>query len=375
MKNMNEELIKRFCEDAQARGVGKLRIKKYVNNLGTFCRYLEKPLAKATAEDLKKAYVKIDNDPRKYADNTKRDFKVILKTFYKFYKGNGEEFPIEVKWIKTTSKNHVLPRNLLSEEDIKKLIEASDVQDKCLISLVYESGARIGEIQNLTIGSISIDPNSYGAKVLLNGKTGQRQVLIYNSLGYIKDWLNVHPAKNDKEASLFTLKNNKYKPVNYAGLRKRLKGIVERAGLKDKQIHFHKFRKSRATFLASKLPEQILKKYMGWTPESREVRTYVHLAGANVDEVLLQKVYGLKQINEEAREEKLKPKVCVFCNSTNKPTCIFCESCKKPLELKEIIKFEEERKEKDMAWDVLKDVLDDELKTLIKKKIEERVKS
>ena len=85
-----------------------------------------------------------------YSEWTKRDFNVTLKKFYKWLKGNGE-FPPEVKWLSTKPNKSKLKLpgqdGLLTEDDIKTLIAASDhPRNKSLISLLYESGCRIGEI-------------------------------------------------------------------------------------------------------------------------------------------------------------------------------------------------------------------------------------
>ena len=47
---------------------------------------------------------------------------------------------------------------LLTEDDIKKLVEATDhPRNKALISLLYESGCRVGEIASLQINNVAFD--------------------------------------------------------------------------------------------------------------------------------------------------------------------------------------------------------------------------
>ena len=93
-------------------------------------------------------------DSFNYTDWTKWTYKSTLRRFYKWL-SNSEEYPEEVKWIKLKIKNgnHKLPEELLNEEDIKAMIEKADsLRDKALISVLYESGGRIGEIgHHLTI--------------------------------------------------------------------------------------------------------------------------------------------------------------------------------------------------------------------------------
>ena len=61
-----------------------------------------------------------------YSAWTKHDYKVCLKRFYKWLKGNDEVYPDEVKWIKTTLKRNqtLLPDDLLTEEEVKRVVDA-----------------------------------------------------------------------------------------------------------------------------------------------------------------------------------------------------------------------------------------------------------
>ncbi len=84
-----------------------------------------------------------------YSPWTKHDYKVALKRFYRWLKDGGEEYPEEVKWIRTTltARDELLPEELLMEEEVMRLVDACDnPRDKAFIMTLYESGARIGEL-------------------------------------------------------------------------------------------------------------------------------------------------------------------------------------------------------------------------------------
>lgn len=55
------------------------------------------------------------------SDWYKRDLKIALKKFYRWFKG-CEMDPPEIAWIKTSMKNsnHKLPEELLTQEDVKR---------------------------------------------------------------------------------------------------------------------------------------------------------------------------------------------------------------------------------------------------------------
>jgi integrase len=58
---------------------------------------------------------------------------------------------------------------------VEKLVNAAvNARDKVLISVLYESGCRTGEILNLKIRNVEFHNN--GSVLIVNGKTGQRRV-------------------------------------------------------------------------------------------------------------------------------------------------------------------------------------------------------
>jgi len=87
-----------------------------------------------------------------------------------------------------------LPEELLTEEEIKRMIEvANHPRDKAIIAVLYDTGTRIGEMGSLKIKHIVFD--QYGAILTVNGKTGMRRVRIIFSVPYLASWLDIHPQK------------------------------------------------------------------------------------------------------------------------------------------------------------------------------------
>lgn len=64
-----------------------------------------------------------------------------------------------MRWIKCNFRDDKkLPEELLTEEDVTKLIEAAQhPRDKALVFLLYESGCRIGELLNVKIKNVLFD--------------------------------------------------------------------------------------------------------------------------------------------------------------------------------------------------------------------------
>lgn len=321
----NKELLKKFYDQNQ---VGKLRQLKTLKVLRNIGLKLNKDFDKTTKEDIQE-YVNWLNKSD-YSEWTRHDYKAILKLFYKWLLGNNEEYPEQVKWVKQNKKygRTKLPEELLTQEDVYNLLRNAETdRNRALISLLYETGARIGEVRGLRIKNLSFD--QFGCKLTLNGKTGMRRVIVRECVPYLKAYLNNHPRINDPESFVFLSNAGNF--MSYVGTCKILKGTFERTGLK-KKCNPHLFRHSRATFMANHLTEAQMKNYFGWTQSSEMASVYVHLSGRDVDEAVLSNVYGLKQVKDEAEKSKITPKTCPKCKELNPVTNKFCGLCSNPLD-------------------------------------------
>lgn len=115
-----------------------------------------------------------------------------------------------VSWLRCGLKKKDQPRikasDILTEEEVKKLIDSAEhSRDKAFISMLYELGARIGEIGSLHIREVTKD--KYGYITDLEGKTGHRTPRIVISDPYITHWLNIHPLKNKPDSPLWVMVN------------------------------------------------------------------------------------------------------------------------------------------------------------------------
>ncbi|MEM3012579.1 MAG: tyrosine-type recombinase/integrase [Candidatus Hadarchaeales archaeon] len=363
----NKEALLKFYDQCIAEGLSIERTEKYLTALLKMATMLKRDFEQAGREDIARVVRSIESS--NYSEWTKHDYKVTLKKFYRWLRG-GEDYPDEVKWIKATIKNNdkKLPEELLTEEEVKKLIEAArHPRDKALVATLYESGCRVGELLSMGIKHVSFD--DYGCQLIVRGKTGMRRVRVIASSPFLANWLDIHPLKGDPEAPLWVGigTTNKDKPLDYASVRKLLKVLGANAGIK-KRLNPHMFRHSRATHLATVLTEAQMNQYFGWVQGSDVPSTYVHLSGRDVDRTLLQ-IYGIEQEGKEKEESKLKPKKCPRCSRVNPATGRFCSACGMPLDLKAAMELETERGKAD---DIMNRLLkDEEVQKLLRQKIME----
>ena len=350
----------KFHDDSFAESLSVARVLFYMNRLWNITRWVNMDFKEMTEEDIKELVRKIEQ--MNYTEQTKLDHKKVIKKFFKWLDGNDRR----VKWIKTwmNRNNNKLPDELLNKDDIWKLIKACyNVRDKAVISVLWESGCRVGELLGMRIKSVQFDDK--GAVIIVHGKTGSRRLRLVSSVPHLSNWLEHHPRKDDPEAPLWISIGSKShaEQVMYHCLNARLRKIAKRAGIK-KKVNPHMFRHSRATDLANLLTEAQMKKYFGWTKDSKMVGIYVHLSGRDVDEAIL-RIHGKLDENEKLKHEQLKTQTCPICQHENAPEADFCLRCRRPLNLRALLETEEKEKE------LLRLITPEMIEQMIQRRVEE----
>lgn len=168
----NKHFIKEFIRFIIAEGISDKRKLKYIYTLKTISYKLGMDFDKVTKEDVVKLFEYIQNNG--YKPNTVKDFKSVIKRFYKVLFGDNEEYPREVKWLKINVKLSDQGKNHpLTEDDVKKIIEVVDQpMYRCLIALAFESCCRPSEY--LTLRLKDIKENEHGFEMTVSGKTRTR---------------------------------------------------------------------------------------------------------------------------------------------------------------------------------------------------------
>lgn len=242
----------------------------------------EATLKTATKDDIRKMVVSMEQDT-KYPYHAKREIKKSLKKFDKLLNG---EYSDLTKWICTTDKSKKLPK-VYTERELTAIFD--NIPDKdmfvCLITL-YESSLRIGE--HLTIERENIEFEYIEGRFVVilfpDGKTGQRRVILKDTAAVFAEYL-----KKIKAGRVFDM--------SYFQFRHRLAGIEQ--GIDVKKLRAHRFRHTRATFLANYLTDSELCVVHGWKIGSRMVGTYVEMSGLRKQ--LDHKIMRIPQIPEVSK--------------------------------------------------------------------------
>ncbi len=349
-----KELILAYRDEMFANGLSKGRVARFLYYLTRIAEWLDCEFEDADLPAIKRLVAKIEAS--KYVPYSKKVYKLAVRRFYKWLR-KTEDYPPEVRWIPMRmhgSQKHRLPEELLTQEDVRAMIEAaSGPRYRAMVAVLYESGTRITELAMLKLKHVQFD--SYGAQLHVTGKTGSRRVRIISSVPYLTAWINAHPQKNDPNAYLWVTSTGKL--PKYNTITSALNSVAARAGVR-KRVNPHSFRHSRATHLANHLTEAQMKEYFGWVQGSDMAAVYVHLSGRDVDDALL-RMHGVKKEQTEKPDGQLKLKPCPRCRTDNPCTNRFCSLCGLPLDEKTRNNVMQGDFERRRADDLLDEMLED----------------
>jgi integrase/recombinase XerD len=243
------------------------------------------------------------------------------------------------------------PDNLWTEEDDLLFLKyVSNVRDRCYHMVSRDTACRPSELLNAHISQLNFKTVASGrqyASLVVSGKTGNREVVLTNSLPYLKDWLNQNPLKENPEAYIFCslADRNRSKRLSEDALNQiyRLYKLVYFPALLQKdetevpgydKEHIRNLLKPFNPYLrrhtglsqkARQIHEAELRQYSGWSKNSMMHKRYVHWFNNQGSNAVL-KAEGLIS-KEESGIEKLRPVYCSNCNEANTKNAQWCAKC------------------------------------------------
>ncbi len=330
----DEQIIRAFIAELRAtKGISDVRAAKLCSNI-TGLRRWTPPFDEMTTPDVYLASDKIRNAG--FKKNSEADIIRALKRVCLWICENGQAAPglqIEkVRLIKTPGYDSATKdvSDLLTPEQVMDMItHARNIRNQAIISTLYEGGFRIGEIGNLQWSQIKFHEEH--ATISTDFKTGkQRAIPLYNSLGYLKSWLNQFPGNSSAQGA-FVFVARGVEPFTYDGLRKVIQRAADKAGI-TRKITPHTFRHSRITHLIKEgWKESVIKKMMWGSVESDMFKTYLHLCEDDVADEAAERM-GVRRRGRPTNEsKKLEPIQCLSCGTVNPFTHRFCSACGTPL--------------------------------------------
>ena len=304
----NKEIIAAYVRNAVLAGKKDKTVLGEQWQLKSFVEFIEnRNLKTVKKEDIENFIIHRKNTRSK---TTVHNNFLVLRNFFNWLKP-GNDFFIGIK--SKQPKNNLPVDEILLSEDILTLRDAANNQrDRALVMVLWDSAARKGELLNINIGHIQ--PDKYGATVIVDGKTGKRRIRLIDSVPDLQLYLNMHPLRDDPSAPLFITDrkyNGNYRRLNEQTVNNMLNSLADKAGLK-KNVYPHAFRHGRLTDLAKRGFNE-MELDLCWTKSN--TATYLHLRGRYRKKLLKN---GIVEDDSNEREMELnllnaldvKPKLC-----------------------------------------------------------------
>jgi integrase/ribosomal protein L40E len=242
-------------------------------------------------------------------------FPVIVKLYAKYMASVTDEERWEKLYmqIKVPRQKQKLP-TVLTPDQVRMLLEECgriSFELKVLVELVYETGARAGEILHIRARDIVFD--EAGAKLLIrSSKSEARAVRV---VLYAADLARLAEGKKPEE-KLFR--------QSYSTYLRWYRRAWQNAGLPGTGRKFHALRHTRATELYGKMSEKAMMLWFGWRTRSM-IDVYARVSQEEAEQEYLSAIGAVK------RQEQAAAVQCPRCGYQNPGTASYCLRCGAPL--------------------------------------------
>lgn len=343
----------------------KMRVKSVYNTMYVVQKLIEftknKDLLDITRKDIDKFTISKRNLSESSINGYLTRLKTFFKVLYTYYDDGDEEIiPSCVSKIKITpSKPKVKEDDLPTLKEVEAILAAdTDLRNQTIVALFFDTGSRLGEITNLNRGDV-INNNDFvknGVELFMNArdestKKMQRKIPLSVSIKYLKHYLNYYDStyltngQNPKEMPLFFSTRGKTKGERlkeetvYDVVKQAAKKAKENARenpdapqiRQDLNIHPHKFKHTHVTWMLKNplVSEQILKKRVGWTPNTSMLDHYSHISDDDATIAFYQS-QGYEISSDVEYEYDLQGWTCIRCGIENPKSAESCGNCFTP---------------------------------------------
>ena len=153
LQAFQKEALNEMENQLRLEGKEHSTIKTYRGHLRRFFRYYSKVKPKDILAEQIKHYLNFQLEERNVADNT---YGQILNSLVAFYRRTAKQ-AVKVDNLPRPKKRRKLP-NVMSKEEVQKVIASiQNEKQRMIVSLMYSSGLRVGEVVKVKVGDLNFD--------------------------------------------------------------------------------------------------------------------------------------------------------------------------------------------------------------------------
>ncbi len=205
--DLSEELIRRYGEDCEMRGLSSESLRSYINTIKIFSDYLKMKGLDFFSVDknVLRSFLDYLRKDRRVGHKTIENYFTSIAGFYDYleYEDMIEKNPvhsIRKRYIRSYKENDEgQMRKLISVEDMAKLINSTlDIRDKAIITLLAKTGIRRRELITLDVDNIDWIEQSIRLKP--TAKRTNRTVFFDDETAIILHrWVKARESRNKKD--------------------------------------------------------------------------------------------------------------------------------------------------------------------------------
>jgi site-specific recombinase XerC len=250
----------------------------YTNDLELFFAWIDKPPQQITLRDVD-AFIEHSQQQGHSIATVNRRL-AALRSFYHFREIETDEAqpnPVIPKrhFIRQGRR---LPRDAQDAEIEKLFAVVTSERDRAMFLLMLRCGLRVGEVRDLSLNDLYLQPNSGSLpRLWLHGKGGTQRVAYVSAqpLAALKTWLIARPKVADQAVFL----NRFGKRFTVTGIQLRLAEYCHTAGV---WITCHQFRHTFGRHLTeARVPVTSIQRLLGHA-RLRTTEVYIHISDQQV---------------------------------------------------------------------------------------------
>ncbi len=229
-----------------------------------------------------------------------------MKRFFQYLEDSGVILINPAEHIKEPKAAKRLPRSILSEEEVKKILAApklttiNGIRARAILEVLYSTGIRLEELINLTI----FDCDLQGGLIRVKGKFSKDRVvpLGKHAVRFLKEYITqVRPQQTRKNKAVKNLFVSRFSdPLSKQVIELMVRDYARKAGIK-KKVTPHTFRHTFATDLIRNGADIIAVRDMLGHSSVSATNIYIHVAGVDVKRTHSQS--HPRERDKETREE------------------------------------------------------------------------
>ncbi len=232
----------------------------YVNDLELFFAWIDKPPTQITLREID-AFIEHCQQLGHRSTTINRRL-AALRAFYHFLAVERDDVPPNPVLPKRhfIRQGRRLPRDVQDVEIEKLFAVIISVRDRAMFLLMLRCGLRVGEVRNLSLSDLYLQPKASSLpRLWLHGKGGAQRVVYVAAqpLAALKQWLTFRPTVDDQAVFL----NRFGKRLTVTGIQLRLAAYCHQAGV---WITCHQFRHTFGRHLTeARVPVTSIQRLLG----------------------------------------------------------------------------------------------------------------